>query len=169
MRTLFSLLGIGSIWLTTACASSTPPADCPSAPAAAGSAGAEDLNKLDQEQLARKLVEVTMAQNLGNQVLDSMVESLRKLPGLPAGFIDRFRANARIEDLLEIIVPIYIKTYDRETMVAAISFYQSEQGKILVSKLPEATRLSMEAGQRWGQQVAEKTLKEMGIAPPSAN
>jgi uncharacterized protein len=164
---MLSVLGLCSTLMMAACASSTPSANCPAAPAP--EAAGEDLNKLDQEQLARKLIEVTMGKNLGNQVLDSMVESLRKLPGLPPGFIDRFRANARIEDLHDIIVPIYIKTYDRETMIAAISFYQSEQGKILIGKLPEATRLSMEAGQRWGQQVAEKTLKEMGITPPAAN
>jgi uncharacterized protein len=168
MRSLLMVVGSCSILLMTACASSTPPANCPVTPAAEASGG-KDLNELDREQLARKLIEVTMGKNLGNQVLDSMVESLRKLPGLPEGFIDRFRANARIEDLHDIIVPIYVKTYDRETMIAAIAFYQSEQGKILIEKLPEATRLSMEAGQRWGQQVAEKTLQEMGITPQNTN
>ena len=130
-------------------------------------ASSQDLNKLDQQQLAVKLIEVTMGKNLGQQILDSMTESLRKMPGLPEGFIDRFRANARIEDLQTLIIPIYVKMYERETMIAAITFYESEQGRILVSKLPEATRLGMEAGKLWGKRIADQTLTEMGLSQPA--
>ena len=164
---LLRSLAFGSVLASlSGCASSTPAATCPASPAAAASP-TEDLSKLDQEQLATKLIAVTMGKNLGQQVLDSMTESMRKMPGLPPGFIDRFQANAHAEDLQTLVIPIYVKMYERETMIAAITFYESEQGRILVSKLPEATRLGMEAGQRWGKQLAERTLKEMGLTPPA--
>lgn len=108
-----------------------------------------------------------MGKNLAVQIMDSMLAAFKKIPNLPEGFIERFRANARAEDLEALVIPIYVKTYERETMIAAIEFYESEQGRILVAKLPEATRLGMEAGQRWGKQVADKTLREMGLTSPA--
>lgn len=168
MPTLRLVLCAATLFLLTGCATSAPPPACVASPSTEATPR-EDLRKLDQEQLARKLIEVTMAKSLGKQVLDSMTETLRKMPGLPPGFIDRFREHARIEDLHDLIVPIYARTYDRETMIAAITFYQSEQGQVLVGKLPEATRLSMEAGQRWGQELAERTLEELGRVPAPQN
>jgi len=148
------------------CAAGTPAAACPEAPAAPSPKPRDDLSQLSSEQLAERLITVTMGKALGQQMMDSMLTNLSKMPSLPPGFVERFREKAHAEDLQTMVVPIYVKLYDRDTMIAAITFYESEQGHILVSKLPEATRLSMEAGQRWGRKLAEDTLQEMGIAPP---
>jgi hypothetical protein len=64
-------------------------------------------------------------------------------------------------------VPIYVKNYDRKTLLAAIAFYASPQGHALVEKLPIVTSESMEAGKMWGQELARKTLREMGIPAPA--
>lgn len=144
------------------CAGSAPPPACD-----ASAQSSKELQELDQEQLARKLVDVTMGKSLGEQILFATTEQLRRLPGLPEGFIDRFRANMKPEDLVEAIVPIYVKMYERETLIAAINFYQSEQGRVLIGKQPEVTRLSMEAGAQWGRKVAEQTAREMGASAPA--
>jgi hypothetical protein len=170
MFRLASLTGACCLQLLLGCAASTPPPECPATTVVmpdGTTASNRDLNKLDQEQLAAKLIEVTMGKNLAQQILDSMTESLRKMPGLPPGFIDRFRDNAHMADLQTLLIPIYVKMYERETMIAAITFYESEQGRILVSKLPEATRLGMEAGKLWGKRIADQTLTEMGITQPT--
>ena len=97
-----------------------------------------------------------------------MAENLRKMPGLAPGFMDRFMANAKPEDLLALIVPIYVKNFDRETLGAAIHFYESKQGRALVAQQPIATKESMDAGRIWGRNLAEKTLAEMGNPTPKA-
>jgi hypothetical protein len=64
-------------------------------------------------------------------------------------------------------VPIYLKHYDREPLLAAIAFYQSDYGQALVSGLPAVTAESMETGRAWGAALANKTLRELGITPPA--
>jgi hypothetical protein len=88
------------------------------------------------------------------------------MPNLPVGFIDRFKQNMHVETLIELIVPIYLKHYDRPTLTAAIRFYQSEPGRNVVKATPLVTAESMEAGKAWGTELAKKTLKDLGISSP---
>jgi hypothetical protein len=154
------------------CATAPPPASaCPTAPATSvanatgGDAPAEDLTPLTNEQLATKLLELTGATHLGKQVMDGMAENFTKFPGLPPGFLDKFRENAHPEELTALLVPIYVKSFDRDTLIAAIRFYESRYGRLMVAALPGATKASMEVGQTWGRKMAEKTLSDMGIQP----
>jgi uncharacterized protein len=153
------LIGCGSPTVVTApAATATGAMPCPG-----GAAGADDgLDKLTDDQLARKILEVTGAGNLGQQVGDSMLETFSKMPNLPPGFVDRLRQNMHVEQLMDLIVPIYLRHYDRATMIAAIRFYQSDHGKVIVSGLPSVTAESLEAGKTWGAAVARKTLAELG-------
>jgi hypothetical protein len=147
-------------------APASSPVAAPPAPAATTAAApADDLDTLTNEQLVRKLLAVTGAGALGKQIMDTMAETMKKSPGMPPGFIERFAANAHPEDLTALIIPIYLRNYDAPTMKAAIRFYQSEQGQILVSKLPVVTKECGEAGREWGRKLAIRTLSEMGVAP----
>jgi hypothetical protein len=157
------------------CASATPPAStCATAPAASvasapgAEAPAEDLAPLTNDQLATKLLELTGAAHLGKQVMDGMTQNFSKFPGLPPGFLDKFRENAHPEELTALLVPIYVKNFDRDTLMAAIRFYESKYGRTLVAAMPAATKESMEVGQTWGKKLAEKTLSDMGMPPPKS-
>jgi hypothetical protein len=159
-----SIAGLG-------CASTAPPAPTcptPAATSAPSATSGDDLSPLTDEQLATKLLELTGATHMGKQVMDGMTDSFGKLPGLPPGFLERFRQNAHTEELTALLVPIYVKNFDRPTLMAAIEFYQSRYGRILVAALPAATKASMEVGQTWGRKVAEQTLTDMGITPPKS-
>jgi hypothetical protein len=153
------------------CASA--PAPCPAAPVAAAcspatpSASDSSLAQLTNEQVVRKLLELTGAGRLGKQVADGMVENLRKMPDLPAGFLDRFQQNIHTEELIDLMVPIYLKHYDRETLLAAIAFYESNHGQALIHELPSVTAESMEVGRAWGRDLAQKTMHELGVTPPA--
>lgn len=149
----------------TGCASAAPPAPCAPAATAAGSAP-DDLDKLTDEQLARRLMELTGAANLGKQVGTAMAEQMKKLPGMPPGFMDRFLANLHPDDLTALLVPVYVKELDHETLLAVVRFYETKPGRMLAAKLPVLTQESMEVGKEWGRSLAKKTLEEMGIAPP---
>jgi hypothetical protein len=171
------LMSGGAACLGLGCASSgTPAMTCaptgasiaPSPSSSEGSPPAEDLTSLTSEQLATKLLELTGAATLGKQVLDGMAQNMSKLKGLPPGFMERLQANARPEELAALLIPIYVRNFDRETLIAAIQFYESRYGRVMVSHLPQATKESMEAGQQWGRTLAQKTLVDMGLTPPSS-
>lgn len=159
--------GLVLVLVLLACACARDAA-CPKAPEATSADAPDpgaDLHALTEEELARKMMELTGASNLGKQVMDAMADSLANTPGLPPGFMEQFKKNARGEDLTELVVPIYVEHYDRDTMTAAIIFYRSPQGQALLSKIPAVTQKSMVAGQEWGKTLARKTLEDMGIRP----
>jgi hypothetical protein len=133
-------------------------------PTTATSAGVPDdgLDAMTDEQLVRKLLEATGAATLGKQVGDSMLDTFKKMPNLPPGFLEKFKENLNAEDLIELIVPIYRKHYEHKTLIAAIRFYQSDAGRAIVKTLPAITAESMEVGKLWGTSLAKKTLRQLG-------
>src|SRR5215510_7368222 len=144
--------------LVVGCASASPQTPVASPAPASPDDG---LAKLGSEQLVRKLVEMTGAADLGKQVADRMIETFGKTSSLPPGFIDRFKQNAQTSSLVDLVVPIYMKHLDRETIIAAIRFYASPPGQRIVKTLPALTAESMEAGKAWGVALARKTLKDL--------
>ncbi|MEO7110745.1 MAG: DUF2059 domain-containing protein [Polyangiaceae bacterium] len=150
-------------FLTVGCGGSAPPLKEPATTSTSASPAQDDgLDAMTDEQLVRKLLEATGAAALGKQVGDSMIDTFRKMPNLPPGFLDRFKQNLHVDELTELIVPIYLKHYDHQTLIAAIRFYRSDAGRKIVEQLPVITAESMEAGKKWGANLAKKTLRDLG-------
>jgi uncharacterized protein len=133
----------------------------PSGPASRPDDG---LERLSSEDLVRRMLAATGAGALAKQVIDSMATTMKQMPGLPPGFMDRFVAKANPEELMALIVPIYARSYQRDTLIATIRFYESDQGKILVAKLPDVTRETSDVGREWGRRLAAQTLSDMGVS-----
>jgi|SRR5580658_7009692 hypothetical protein len=153
----FLLLAL-SLPLTAGCGAAASSQPC------AGGVNANDgLDALTEDQLARKILTVTGAADIGKQIGNSMLENLAKMPNVPPGFIERIKENMKVDELTELIVPIYLKHYDRATMIAAIRFYQSEQGRKMVQALPAVTAESTEVGKAWGMALAKKAFAESGV------
>lgn len=125
-------------------------------------ASADDgLDRLSDEALARKLLEVTGAARTGKQLMDNMLETFGGMQGLPAGFIERLKQNARGDELVDHLVPVYLKHYERPLMLAVIRFYESVPGRALVAREPALLDDASEVGKNWGRGLAEKTLREL--------
>lgn len=161
-RAIFVLL------LCAGCAShvAAGPAACPASSVAAieplpKAPPADPLNGLSNEQLARKIMVMTGGARLGQQTLDAMVETFRKMPNLPPGFLDELKRQADPQELVELVIPIYVKHYDRATMLAMVHFYASAEGQAMLAKLPLVTADSIVAGREWGRTLAERTLRSL--------
>jgi hypothetical protein len=106
----------------------------------APNAFAQDAKK---EQLARELMALTGSGDLGKQMMEQMAATMRNQPGLPPGFLDKFLELAKPDDLVNMIVPLYVEAYDEKTLTAAVKFYKTAEGKKLVGALPMITQQSM--------------------------
>jgi len=124
-------------------------------------AAPEGQEKSVKEQKIRKLLEITGASSSGKQIMDAMLDAFSKSPNLPEGFIEKFKETANPDGLIEIIVPIYLKNLDEDSIDGAIAFYESPAGKKFVKAQPVLIKESMEAGQKWGAEAAQKTLKAL--------
>ena len=162
-------LGLTPFSLITAlalggCAGNQPasPAAPTSSTPAASSNPADELDQLSDEEVAMKLLEVTGSAKLGKLVMERMLEQFRAMPMVP-GFLDKFKEKARPEELTEKVAELYLKHYDRPTMIAAIRFYRTEPGAALIAKLPVVTEERMQVGAEWGRKLATQTLEELGV------
>jgi hypothetical protein len=70
-----------------------------------------------------------------------------------------------INDLVEMLAPVYIKYMTQEDLDEMIRFYQSPVGKKFAKNTPLIMQESMQVGEQWGQQIGvkmEQRLKEKG-------
>jgi hypothetical protein len=118
---------------------------------------------------ARRLIEATGAGQLGIQAMDTMMSSMKKAhPTVPEAFWTEFRAEIRAEDLVDLVVPIYVKYLTLDDMQQLATFYESPLGKKLRQVQPAIVQDSMSAGQQWGRDLALRViqrLKDRGYAP----
>ena len=114
-----------------------------------------------KEQKVRKMLQLSGAADLGQQVMDGMIAQFSQMPNLPKGFLDKFKQLAKPSKLIDMIVPIYAKHLDDDAIDAAIAFFQSPGGQKFVKAQPGITKESMEIGAKWGREIAEEAMRQM--------
>ena len=133
--------------------------------AAGGTAFAQDI--IDKAEKAkrddiRKLMKLTGSAEVGKQVMDQLFVTFKQsMPSVPPEFWDKISHKVDANEMVELIVPIYAKYFSHDEIRQLIKFYESPLGKKLTKVLPDVTRESMEAGQKWGQKLAEEVMKEI--------
>ena len=123
---------------------------------AAGVARADDEIK---EKKVRELLALTGAGKLGKQVMDGMMDQFKGMPGMSPEFVKKFKAMAKPEALVDMIVPIYMKHLDEKTLDAAIAFYKTPEGRALIKAQPKIVQESTAAGTVWGRELAAKVMR----------
>ena len=64
--------------------------------------------------------------------------------------------NTSIEDLYDMIIPIYQKNLSHNDVKAMITFYESEAGKRIAKKIPTIKSESTQAGIKWGEIIGKR-------------
>lgn len=66
-----------------------------------------------------------------------------------------------IEELLDLLLPVYQKNLSLEDIDNMTAFYQTPTGKRFAEKTPAITQESMQAGQVWGRKIGEEFAKKL--------
>ena len=114
-----------------------------------------------KEAKVRRLLDLTGAGNMGKQAVDAMLDNFAHNKQLPKGFIPKFKARAKPDDLVNLVVPIYMKHLDDRALDGAIRFFSSPAGQAFVEAQPKMVRESMTVGQQWGMKLAKQTMAEL--------
>jgi hypothetical protein len=130
-----------------------PPAAAPVAPAAPAPSA--------KEEKVRKLLRLTGAEAASQQMIDMMLKQFAGMPGLPAGFVEKFKAKCDIKQIVDLSVPSYLKHLDEPTIDAAIAFHESPAGRKLVAEQPAILAECGAAGQEWGRKIALEVIQEL--------
>jgi len=157
------LILLPAAWLMTAGAQEAAPAQTATAPAAETPAPtAEEPLTPEKEQDIRKLMDITGASRMGNIIVEQMLTQFRSAyPAMAGEFFDELRKEFSVDDLIDVIVPIYAKHLTHEDIKGLIAFYESPLGQRFTAAQPALVRDSMEAGQGWGQQMAMTIFQRM--------
>ncbi len=109
-----------------------------------------------------KLLELSGSAQLGIQASKNLISVFKaSYTNVDPSFWDEFQNQIKIEELIELIVPIYDKFYTEEDIDALIAFYNSPIGKKMVANQTSISQESMIAGQQWGKEVAERAIKTL--------
>lgn len=141
-----------------------PRAAEPAAPAAeppaAEAPAAKEMS--EKEKDIRKLLDMTGAGQLGKQLMDQMLAQFKQaMPRVPEKFWDEVAKETSVEQLVEMVVPVYDGNFEHEDIKGLIAFYESPLGKKLIAAQPQIMKESMAAGQKWGMEVAARIVKRL--------
>lgn len=115
-----------------------------------------------KSQTVRKLLEVTGSANLNKQMIDNIVEMYKgSYSDVQQTFWEEFRKEANMEELQNLIIPIYEKYYTEEELTQLIAFYESPLGRKLIQSLPQVMQESMKVGEAWGKAMGERIYKKL--------
>lgn len=69
--------------------------------------------------------------------------------------------RSAIDDLAEMLVPVYSKYISEKDLQEVIAFYETPVGKKYAQYNPVITQESMQIGEKWGAQLAEDIVKRI--------
>ncbi len=153
------------------------PAPAPAAAAPAQESSGKSASNIDpaKEAAIRKMFEVMGTSKMMQQVLAGMSSNMKPMlmSSLPAGdyrekltdlFFEKFQSKLRVEQLLNLTVPIYAKYFSKEEIEGLTRFYQTPLGQKALSVLPqtviEMQTESMKLGETLGREAMAEVLDE---------
>ncbi|WP_442794744.1 DUF2059 domain-containing protein [Pelobium manganitolerans] len=118
----------------------------------------------------KTLLKLTGSADIRTQVSKQMIAALKtNMKSVPEGFWDAFEQEINAENLIERIIPIYEKHYSEKDIDGLITFYQSDLGKKVTATLPAIMQESMQIGQTWGKEIAERAIKKLKEQNPDGH
>jgi uncharacterized protein len=128
-----------------------------------------------KEAAIRNMFEVLGTTKMMQQVLAGMSSNMKPMlmSSLPPGeyreklvdlFFQKFQSKLRVEQLLDLTVPIYAKYFSKEEIEGLTRFYQTPLGQKALSVLPqtvvEMQTASMKLGEKLGRDAMAEVLDE---------
>lgn len=117
----------------------------------------------------RKLLKATGAGDLALQSMNAMIVQMKAVrPDIPPEFWASFQTEVDADELIELLVPVYARHFDRKEVQALTAFYTSAAGKRYVAETPALMTEATAVGQTWGKDIATRVLQKMvADAPPA--
>lgn len=129
-----------------------------------GQVKTEEVNIAKRNDI-RKLLIMTGAKERSEYMLSYMINNFKKImPQVPEKFWDEFKNRADLNELAELILPIYDKYFTHEEIKSLIEFYESPIEKKLLSVQPNIMQESTLVGEKWGAKLGEQIGRELDEA-----
>lgn len=113
----------------------------------------------------KKMIQVSGSELAYKGIVNQMISLYKQQQSnVPTEFWDEFAAEMNkdaVEQLVNLISPIYQKHLTEADLKAVIAFYETPVGKKFAEKAPLITQESMLAGQEWGKQIGVRVVEKL--------
>lgn len=109
-----------------------------------------------------RLLELTNSADLSTQVIEMLIPQYQAMvPDVPMEYWQGLMEEFDGDDLVELITPIYDRHFTQPEIRDLIRFYESDTGRRFVELQPQIMQESMEAGQKWGTELAQRIQQRL--------
>ena len=115
---------------------------------------AEDLANLSKNDLIKKFVQIYGVKENMQANFDQMTSTLK------ADQAEAFRQSVKVDQIVELLLPIYDKHFTADDLRAYIRFYGSPEGKKLVQTLPLLMKDSVDVSMQYLDAHLPESLKQ---------
>lgn len=119
----------------------------------------------EYQRSLKQLLEVSGTEASFTTVISQMMTMVKQgNPNIPATLWQDFEEEilkVSLDDLSEMLVPVYKKHLSKEDLNSLIAFYQTPAGKRYAEKTPLIMQESMQVGQQWGLQIAQRIQEKL--------
>ena len=122
--------------------------------AAPASAGSDDISRMDKTQLINKFVEIYGVRQNMQANFDQMTSTLKPEQ------VEAFRNAVKVDEIVQLLLPIYDKHFTADELRAYIRFYSSTDGKKLVQTLPLLMKDSVDISIKYLDSHLPESLKQ---------
>lgn len=120
----------------------------------------DSLRSLTHQQLAERIMSITGADKMGDQMIAAMTQQLSNGPAAKtiAPVMEKMRAE--MPALTKLLIPIYAKRFSKDEMIDLIAFYESKSGKAMIEKMPLLMQDAMQLSQTWAKDFMSKEMPQ---------
>lgn len=159
-------------WLFVLSLIALPPASAQQSTAAQATSTAQSKIDPAKEADIRRLLEVSGAKNLMMQTMQDMEKTIKPMMtnALPPGeyreklvdlFFNKFQSKMNMQELVDMLIPIYDKYFSAEEVKGLVKFYETPLGQKSISALPKMMVELQEVGRNWGENLGRQSMQEV--------
>jgi uncharacterized protein involved in copper resistance len=110
----------------------------------------------------KRLLEVTHVKEVATQVIHKMMIQMKQnAPKVPEQFWSDFETEFDVNRLCEMMFPVYRKHLSRRTVLAAIAFMETPEGKLYANASQAMAAEGQEIGAKWGSIIVAQVLEKL--------
>ncbi len=168
------LLFLGVALLSVASTAQVEPPPLASKSPDSSSLAQTALDKIDPAKVAdiRKLFDVVGTRKLMVQMMSTMEGSIKPMltNSLPPGeyreklvelFFEKFHSGTNIEQLLDMMIPVYDKHLSHQEIRGLLEFYATPLGQKSIQALPQIMSECQDIGKQWGEQLGRQSMLDV--------
>ncbi|MBK6846754.1 MAG: DUF2059 domain-containing protein [Proteobacteria bacterium] len=111
---------------------------------------------------ARKLLELSGAQQMGKQMISQMLGMMRQnATDVPEDFWRTIEKKLDFSALLDELAGLYARHLSHDDVSQLITFFSSPVGRRFVAVQPRVMQDSVAISQKWGQQFMQQVMQEL--------